>query len=77
MPFKGCIGDLTLKGNVINFANSTDKFNENLGKCIYDKNYKSIDKIDKEPTLPPLEPIGGRTTEGYGDVTLYPLYERK
>ncbi|KYB28643.1 Laminin subunit alpha-like Protein [Tribolium castaneum] len=75
LPFRGCIGDLTLKGNVINFANSTDKFNEILGKCIYDKNYKAIDKIDKEPTLPPLEPLGPATTGGYGDVTKYRPYE--
>lgn len=37
VAFSGCIGDLTLNGNVINFANSTDKFNEILGKCVLDE----------------------------------------
>lgn len=44
-PFRGCIADLTLKGNVVNFANTTDKFNNILGKCILDDSSK-LDKID-------------------------------
>jgi laminin alpha 3/5 len=75
IPFRGCIGDLTLKGNVINFANTTDKFNEILGKCILDKNYKAIDKIDNEPTLPPLEPLEPLTTKHYQETTRAPYAE--
>lgn len=36
-PFIGCIGDATLNGTVINFANSTDKYGDILGKCILDQ----------------------------------------
>ncbi|RZC32304.1 Laminin G 2 and/or Laminin II domain containing protein [Asbolus verrucosus] len=56
LPFKGCIGDLTVKGNVINFANSTNKLNEILGKCILDGS-KGIEEIDVAPSLPPLGPL--------------------
>lgn len=35
-PFVGCIADVTVNGNVINFANSKEKKNEILGKCILD-----------------------------------------
>lgn len=36
-PFVGCLGDATLNGYIINFANSTDKHGDILGRCILDK----------------------------------------
>lgn len=45
--FSGCIGDATFKGSVINFANSTDRRNEILGKCILDKSIGSDSDIHK------------------------------
>lgn len=35
--FQGCIGDATLNGMVINFANATDKRAPILGRCILEK----------------------------------------
>ena len=32
-PFAGCIGDATVNGIIINFANTTDRPNTILGKC--------------------------------------------
>lgn len=32
-PFAGCIGDVTVNGVIINFANTTDRPNTILGKC--------------------------------------------
>lgn len=33
VPFVGCIGDATLNGEIINFANTTEKPHAFLGKC--------------------------------------------
>lgn len=33
VPFVGCIGDTTLNGNIINFANTTERLHAILGKC--------------------------------------------
>lgn len=45
--FSGCIGDATLNGSIINFANATDRRNEILGKCILDKTVGSDSDIHK------------------------------
>lgn len=42
-PFHGCIADLTVNGNVKNFANTTDKSFEILDKCVLDVDYLPID----------------------------------
>lgn len=39
-PFVGCIADAILNGTILNFANSTDKLGEILGKCVLDLTYK-------------------------------------
>lgn len=41
--FNGCIGDLTVNGQIKNFANTTDSSKEILDKCILDT---KIDVID-------------------------------
>ena len=46
-PFIGCIGDVTVNGIFINFANATDRRGAILGKC------PSADQ-----PLPPSRPIG-------------------
>lgn len=43
-PFSGCIADLTLKGAVKNFANTTDRSNEYLASCLLDKT--ELDDLD-------------------------------
>lgn len=43
IPFNGCIGDLTVNGQIKNFANTTDSSKEILDKCILDI---KIDVID-------------------------------
>lgn len=46
--FHGCIGDATLNGLVINFANATDKKAPILGRCILDKDDAVEDPEDVE-----------------------------
>lgn len=41
--FHGCIADFTLNGEVKNFANTTDRSNGILDKCILDPDYLPID----------------------------------
>lgn len=43
--FRGCIGDATLNGAVINFANATDKIGAILGKCILEKD-EAVEDVD-------------------------------
>lgn len=50
--FAGCIGDATLKGVIINFANATDRRNEVFGKCILDKSIGSDSDIHKGCNTP-------------------------
>nr|XP_022908361.1 laminin subunit alpha-like [Onthophagus taurus] len=52
--FVGCIGDATLNGTIVNFANSTNKLGDKLGKCILDER-DDISSIDH--TVPPLPPL--------------------
>ena len=40
--FVGCIGDVTLNGALINFANVTDRMNGLLGKCYLDKTVTEV-----------------------------------
>ncbi|XP_030765960.1 laminin subunit alpha [Sitophilus oryzae] len=55
-PFHGCITDLTVNGNVKNFANTTDKLLEILDKCILDADYLPTDpSVHLLPELPPIE----------------------
>lgn len=41
--FHGCIADLTVNGNVKNFANTTDRSSEILDKCVLDLSTIDID----------------------------------
>ncbi|XP_017779043.1 PREDICTED: laminin subunit alpha isoform X2 [Nicrophorus vespilloides] len=61
-PFAGCIGDATINGKIINFANLTEKYGEQLGKCILDKEIGSDSDIHIVPVLPPLEDFDVHTT---------------
>ncbi|KAL3275279.1 hypothetical protein HHI36_020047 [Cryptolaemus montrouzieri] len=62
-PFVGCIADVTLNGNVINFANSTDKKNEILGKCALDiVHWEENPDVHNVPVLPPLIDFDRDTT---------------
>ncbi|KAH1008402.1 hypothetical protein HUJ05_008957 [Dendroctonus ponderosae] len=55
-PFHGCIADLTVNGNVKNFANTTDKSFEILDKCVLDVDYLPIDpSVHQLPSLVPFE----------------------
>jgi hypothetical protein len=45
-PFIGCIGDATVNGVFINFANATDRIGAILGKC------PSADQPPAEPSRP-------------------------
>ncbi|XP_054012773.1 laminin subunit alpha [Hylaeus anthracinus] len=56
-PFVGCIGDATLNGAIINFANTTDRPHAFLGKC-KSGDLSSIPSVtEPEPdVLPPLLP---------------------
>ena len=47
-PFVGCIGDATVNGIFINFANATDRRGAILGKC------PSAD----QPSVAPIRPSG-------------------
>ncbi|CAG9771124.1 unnamed protein product [Ceutorhynchus assimilis] len=54
-PFHGCIADLTVNGNVKNFANTTDKSFEILDKCILDRGFLPIDpSVHQLPAFDPL-----------------------
>lgn len=44
--FRGCIGEATMNGGIINFADAIDKKREILGKCILDKQVEKIDDAD-------------------------------
>lgn len=61
--FGGCIGDATVQGDVINFANTTDKSSEQLGKCVLDKQQVGSETdVHQVPELPPLEELDHYTT---------------
>lgn len=44
--FRGCIGDATLNGMIINFANATDNRRAILGKCILEKPIEKVEDSD-------------------------------
>ncbi|XP_060535680.1 laminin subunit alpha [Cylas formicarius] len=54
-PFHGCIADLTVNGNVKNFANTSIRSQEILDKCILDRDYLPTDP--SVHLLPDLEPF--------------------
>ncbi|XP_066250557.1 laminin subunit alpha isoform X1 [Euwallacea similis] len=57
-PFHGCIADLTVNGKVKNFANTTDKAFEILGKCILDVDYLPMDpSVHPLPSLIPFQEV--------------------
>ncbi|XP_051171945.1 laminin subunit alpha [Leptopilina boulardi] len=64
-PFAGCIGDVTVNGVIINFANTTDRPNTILGKCRGGEP-SGLPKVPEDSwPLPPL-PIDN---ENYTDIT--------
>lgn len=72
-PFTGCIADAILNGTILNFANSTDKFAEILGKCILDLTYKrDFPDILIDANLPDIVTLGpyetGHREDGYDDT---------
>ncbi|KAK9871509.1 hypothetical protein WA026_012880 [Henosepilachna vigintioctopunctata] len=69
-PFIGCIADVTLNGNVINFANKTDKKNEIFGKCVLDVvHWEDNPDVHKVPVLPPLEDLDKEITALPSEIT--------
>nr|XP_031828013.1 laminin subunit alpha isoform X2 [Nomia melanderi] len=56
-PFVGCIGDTTLNGVIINFANTTERPHAFLGKCKGGDTSGAPPIVEPEPdVLPPLLP---------------------
>ncbi|KAL1517260.1 hypothetical protein ABEB36_001047 [Hypothenemus hampei] len=75
--FQGCIADLTVNGNLKNFANTTDKSNEILDKCILDGDYLPFDPSVhqlpeltpfEEPTIAPITTQVTTTEDPYGQI---------
>ncbi|XP_018320894.1 laminin subunit alpha [Agrilus planipennis] len=73
--FAGCIGDTTVNGVILNFANSTDKFREVIGKCILDKQIGSDTNIHVVPTLPPVEELDFQTLAPSESFTRNPFID--
>ncbi|OAD58422.1 Laminin subunit alpha [Eufriesea mexicana] len=52
-PFVGCIGDATLNGVIINFANTTERPHALLGKCKLGDSSSAPSLFGPEPNIPP------------------------
>ncbi|KAL7292410.1 hypothetical protein TKK_0013999 [Trichogramma kaykai] len=55
-PFVGCIGDTTLNGVIVNFANSTERPHAHLAQCPKPDQTLIIDEGSPSMTLPPPPP---------------------